>query len=426
MAMSGFSELIKNFGKTRDYVRDFFIYGFKVRDDFSRKSSRTYDDERRRVESWLEEYIRCDNSRRGRQISLTLDSCHIAENPLYQAYYAKSFTDNDIRLHFLLLDLLEDGESHTLRELTESLNTEYAALFEEQTVRGKLREYTAEGLIISEKHGKTVCYRLSPDVTEDFLEDCPGLADALRFFSEVQPFGVVGNSILKSAALQNDAFILKHNYIVHTLEDELLSVILEAMEEKRYLDFCVFASRSALSKEVSGHEVRCVPLQFFTSVQTGRRYLAGYVPEYQRFNAFRLDFMRDVKAGAPCPDFDSLQKLLQQNLPRLFGVSFGMRQDAGTITPLRVTLRIREKDETYVLERIRREMRSGTVERIEQDTFLLTLDIFDPLEALPWLRTFTGRVLSVEGGSQSVKTQFHEDVLRMQALYREAEHVDIS
>ena len=64
--MSGFSELIKNFGRTRDYVRDFFIYGFKVRGDFSRKSSRTYDDERRRIESWLGDCVQYDDSQRGR------------------------------------------------------------------------------------------------------------------------------------------------------------------------------------------------------------------------------------------------------------------------------------------------------------------------------------------------------------------------
>ena len=71
--MSRFSELIKNFDKTRDYVRDFFIYGFKMRNDFERKSSRTYDDEKRRVESWLGNYVRYDDSQRGRQMSITVD-----------------------------------------------------------------------------------------------------------------------------------------------------------------------------------------------------------------------------------------------------------------------------------------------------------------------------------------------------------------
>ena len=28
-----YSELIKNFNKVRDYMRDFYVYGFKSRDD---------------------------------------------------------------------------------------------------------------------------------------------------------------------------------------------------------------------------------------------------------------------------------------------------------------------------------------------------------------------------------------------------------
>lgn len=418
--MSGFSELIKNFDRTRDYIRDFFIYGCKVREDFSRKSIRTYDDERRRVECWLGNHVRYDDSQRGRQIALTVDSGHITENPLYQAYYARSFTDNDIRLHFLLTDLLADGESRTLREITEMLNTEYEAFFDEQTVRGKLREYTAEGLILSEKQGKTAYYRLSADRADDLLSAYPGLEEAVRFFSEVQPFGVVGNSLLRGIGLQNDIFLMKHNYIVHTLEDELLSGILEAMEEQRSLYFLAYASRSALAGRDDGHEVHCVPLKICTSVQNGRRYLMGYVPEYQQFSAFRLDFMHELRKAEPCPDYDGLTERLHQLLPEIFGVSFG---SGNKTEPLRVTLRISEETEGYLPERVRREMRSGTLERIAQDTFLLTLDILDPNEALPWLRTFTGCILSIEGGCEAVRQRFYEDVRAMQAMYADAQEV---
>ena len=48
-----YSELIKNFDKIRDYMRDFYVYGFKSRDDYTKKSARSYDDEKRRIESWL-------------------------------------------------------------------------------------------------------------------------------------------------------------------------------------------------------------------------------------------------------------------------------------------------------------------------------------------------------------------------------------
>ena len=44
--MSEFQELIKNFDKIRDYMRQFYVYGFKVRSDFDAKSARTYDNER--------------------------------------------------------------------------------------------------------------------------------------------------------------------------------------------------------------------------------------------------------------------------------------------------------------------------------------------------------------------------------------------
>ena len=41
-----YSELIKNFDHIRSYMRDFFVYGFKTREQYDRKSLRSYDNER--------------------------------------------------------------------------------------------------------------------------------------------------------------------------------------------------------------------------------------------------------------------------------------------------------------------------------------------------------------------------------------------
>ena len=46
-----YSELIKSFEKIRGYMRDFYVYGFKSREQYDRKSARSYDNERRRIES---------------------------------------------------------------------------------------------------------------------------------------------------------------------------------------------------------------------------------------------------------------------------------------------------------------------------------------------------------------------------------------
>ena len=76
-----FSELIKNFRHIREYMRQFYVYGFRSRTDFDRKSLRSYDDERRRVESWLGEYMGFSRTRDGKNIFLSIDSRAACHNP---------------------------------------------------------------------------------------------------------------------------------------------------------------------------------------------------------------------------------------------------------------------------------------------------------------------------------------------------------
>ena len=163
--MSEFQELIKNFGKSRDYVRDFFVYGFKSRQDFTsdKKSARTYDDERRRITSWLGKYVEEETAEAGRtrvkNISLMMDSNLLDENPLFAVWKTKSFTDNDITLHFALFDILSDRDERlSANEIADILSSDYALAVDTQMVRRKLNEYVKEGLIITEKQGKNVLY----------------------------------------------------------------------------------------------------------------------------------------------------------------------------------------------------------------------------------------------------------------------------
>ena len=158
--MSNFQELIKSFPKTREYVRDFFVYGFKTRNEFKEKSPRTYDNERRRLESWLGPFVQRDYVPVGFNISLAIDSGLLDSNPLFRVWKTKSFTDNDIVLHFLILDLLQDGQSLTAEELTDRLLTDYETLFDIQTVRRKCNAYEKEGLLGREKSGKAVRFFL--------------------------------------------------------------------------------------------------------------------------------------------------------------------------------------------------------------------------------------------------------------------------
>ena len=61
-----YTELVKNFNRIRDYMREFYIYGFKSRDEYTKKSARSYDDERRRLASWLGEYMQFRQTTEGK------------------------------------------------------------------------------------------------------------------------------------------------------------------------------------------------------------------------------------------------------------------------------------------------------------------------------------------------------------------------
>ena len=235
--MSDFQQLIKNFDRVRDYMRQFFLYGFKVRGEFAAKSGRTYDNERRRIENYLADYIHSDYTSKGKQVSIRMDSKQILSNPLYAAWKSKSFTDRDLLLHFFLLDLLSDGNARTVPELGDAISLHYGEELDTQIIRLKCREYEKLGILLSQKTGKFLAYRLAPPLR---LEEPPlydTLLNAVKFSSETAPFGFTGSAILDREFLSNDLFCWKHYFMVHTLEDEVLLTILTAMREHRFLSF---------------------------------------------------------------------------------------------------------------------------------------------------------------------------------------------
>ena len=189
-----YTELIKNFNRTRDYMREFYVYGFKSREEYNKKSARSYDDERRRVESWLGDYMRFRQNPDGKTVFLSIDSRLSHHNPLYTAWKAKSFTDGDITLHFILFDILYSSEVVlSLNDIMDRMD-EYLRgfripkVFDTSTVRKKLNEYVSEGIITMEKRGKTMQYRRADSDYRErifwiFFQRCPRAALSGRICS---------------------------------------------------------------------------------------------------------------------------------------------------------------------------------------------------------------------------------------------------
>lgn len=406
--MAEFSELIKNFEKIRDYMRDFFVYGFKPRGEFTGKSLRTYDNEKRRIEGYLSKYMRWNKTEKGKNMYISLDSAKITQNPLYSAWKSKSFTDNDIILHFYILSILSEFEPISIDELTNQICEKNEMIFDTQTVRNKANEYVNEGILRSQKIGRALYYSLSQDYF-DCLEYHEALIDSVKFFQETSPLGVIGSYISDNENIENDIFSFKHHFIMHTLEDGALFQILICMKEKRFIQFDNESTRLNNKNTFSG-----VPLKIFVSTQTGRRYVCLHNRHTKRFTTYRLDYIKNVKPLEVCDYYNFLKEKLNSNLNCCWGVSFG-----GYSRPseFKMTLYIDEAEEKYIINRLEREGRRGKTERIAENTYTFTKSIFDINECMSWVKSFTGRILSIECTPQMVKERFMDDVYRMYEMY---------
>ncbi len=404
-----YQELIKSFARIRGYMREFYVYGFKSRDEYTKKSARSYDDERRRLESWLGGYMRFRQTADGKNVFLSIDSRLARRNPLYAAWKTKSFTDGDITLHFLLFDLLDAPETAlTLREITAGVDAALASFshprtFDESTVRKKLKEYAAEGLIETEKRGKTVYYRRAAAG-----QSAP--TDVLDFFSEAVPCGVVGSFLLDKEPAHESPFVFKHHYITGAMDSEILCALFSAIGERRFVTLETVGRRNGCLRET-----RAVPLQVRISAQSGRQYLMAYVPRYRRVDSLRIDNVVSVRAGEVCGQFGEYRRALDLMAAHLWGVSTQGFSRRG-IEHVEFTVRY-EPHETHIPQRLEREKRCGTVERLNACESRFSADVFDAAELIPWIRTFLCRITSFSCSDTELERRFLQDIREMYALY---------
>ena len=75
------------------------------------------------------------------------------------------------------------------------------------------------------------------------------------------------------------------------------------------------------------------------------------------------------------------------------------------------------ESEPHIWQRLQREKRTGSVEKLDSQTFLFKADVYDAMEMLPWIRTFIGRIDKLECSNPGVLERFYQDIDAMAALY---------
>jgi DNA-binding PadR family transcriptional regulator len=395
-----YTEGVRTFELVREYIRDFMIYGFHTRSTIGKKSTRSYDDMRRRITSWLRDAVLFRQDKEGRHVYISVDTRAIAQNPLFQAFKAKSFTDMDITLTFCLLDLLRDGPC-SFEEVMTRLNLQYLNdMPDESTVRAKLRELEKEGLLVRKKEGRKYFYACMGETV-----DKKNWQDAVSFGSETEPCGVIGSYILDTYEEDEKLFSFKHAYFVHALENEILYQILVTAGEKKHVIMTISSRDGMVSADAQ-------PLRIYLSTETGREYLLGWCEEEKQMRLFRLDHIHKVKAGRK--DEDRHEEDLAVFEKKLWGVSIG--DGSGRIYRLKLAVHVGE-GEGFIVERLMREKRNGSVRKEDEETYVYETETYDPKEMIPWLRTFIGRIEALECDDEEMMERFRHDLAEMKKIY---------
>ena len=401
-----YKELIKNFDNIRMYMRDVFVYGFRTRESYVKKSLRSYDNEKRRIQSYLGDLLSFKQTEIGKKVFISLDAKSVSRNPLYKAFKVKSFTSKDISLYFIVMDILKSGESYSLTDILNKIDSDYLSyfskplLFDESTLRKKLKEYEALGLIKSEKTSKKLEYSLVNDDIE-----AKDYKDVIRFFTEENILGVIGSYIEDKFENSDEYLSFKNRYIMNAYDTEVVFEILRAIKNENKVKIQTFAS--AKQREY-------IPLKLYVSKQGGRNYLMCKCTEDNRFYAIRTDYIKSVSQGLKANDFSIVKMRFEDISRHIWGVSYS----EGRLEYFEMDIYV-SKGEEYIVSRLEREKRCGKVTKLDEETYRFSVDLYDSYELVPWIRTFFGRIKRLKCSNRMVSDQIKFDIVKMSKQYGE-------
>ena len=223
---------------------------------------------------------------------------------------------------------------------------------------------------------------------------------------------MIGSFILDKAQEDTDSFTFKHHYITSAIDSGVLAALFTAMREKRIVTISNLSRRKDMPRRN-----RIIPLRVFISVQSGRQHLLAYLPDFNSFQSYRVDYLSSVKLEEVTPRFDELRAQIDQMQKRMWGVSTKRNKwGVEKLEHVDFTVTVAD-DEAHIVRRLEREKRIGTVEKIDDHTYRFSADVYDVSEMVPWIRTFICRITEMHFSNRTLENQFKADLEAMYRMY---------
>ena len=213
--------------------------------------------------------------------------------------------------------------------------------------------------------------------------------------------------------MNSEVFQYKHHYITSSIESDFVEQVFNAIREHRLL---LIEQRRAKDRRTFQNEV--LPLMFYQSTQDGRMYMMAFRPRGKYFLALRFDYIISMHTGAEYTDFEQRLAEFEKLRKNIWGVALKQNKRHNDTTTVHVCFRIHfNDDEKFILQRLEREKRFGTVTLIDKNNAQFDADIFDGQEIIPWARTFICRVTYFDCTDKSIVRRFYDDIQKMQQMY---------
>lgn len=188
------------------------------------------------------------------------------------------------------------------------------------------------------------------------------------------------------------------------MNDEIVYQIMIAIEEERFISIDFFDNEIGFSQ--------VIPLKIICDKLYGRQYLFGLTQN----TAFirRIDRIKSVnfkKKKFSSKNFIGYENILKQ----VWCAS--LRNNNVPLKKVEIDFRITKKSEWHIFERLKAEKSSGVIEKISEQHVVFHVEVLDPYELIPWIRSF-GRYAQVRPSKEhDLAKKMQSNFLAMRSAY---------
>jgi Protein-tyrosine-phosphatase len=196
--------------------------------------------------------------------------------------------------------------------------------------------------------------------------------------------------------------------------------ILKDLVRKKGLEESFYIESAGTSREELGNPVYYAAREKLkeNGIDCFGKVARQIVPEdYNKF-----DYILGMESGEVYAGFEQRRAEFEELKKHIWGITLRQNKKHNDTSTVHVTFRVHfEDDEKFIYQRLLREKRCGSVTLLDGNNAQFDADIFEPMEIIPWARTFICRITFFDCSEKSIVRRFFSDIKNMNQLYLEEE-----